>query len=529
MFLIIIVYCAFFLYNAAMKYTQKFKEIESFSKQIWNNCNISKVELDESKEKMVVLDFFPYPSGVGLHIGHMLGYVATDIYARWRKLEGKNVLFAMGFDSFGLPAEQFAIENNQHPEVITQQNINNIKKQLKDLSFMHDESRCFNTTDQDYYKWTQWIFLKLYNSYFDEKQNKAIPISVLKEQLIQEGKSEEEIKTTLDSQRLAFLDEVEVNWCAGLGTVLAHEEVIGGKSERGNFPVIKRPLKQWVLRITKYSKRLLENLDALDWPESIKEMQKNWIGISTGYEVEFKTDVNLLPVFTTRLDTLSGVSFCAISIQHKEIKKFAITAEAKELISKEEAPEDFSVFTGVYAYNPLTNKKIPVYIASYVLPYAQGAVMGVPAHDARDFKFAKENDLKIVPVIKPTQDFLNENAIKDFDFWESPSAPFEGKNELYNGNTYEEEIKMLSQYSWAKQVENTKLHDWIFSRQRYWGEPFPIIFDAQGEAYALDESQLPVILPEMENYSVQNDSDEINKPLDNAHEWKHALNNWGVL
>lgn len=497
-----------------MSYTNELKNIEKFAKEYWEKNKVNESKVDYSKEKEIILDFFPYPSGVGLHVGHPVGYIATDIYARFKRLNGKNVLYSMGFDSFGLPAEQFAIENKIHPEIVTNQNISNMKKQLDLLGLSHDKTRSFNTTDIEYYKWTQWIFNKLYNSYFDEEVQKACDIKILEEKLIKQNFSEDKIYEELNKYRLAYLAEVEVNWCPNLGTVLADEEIINGLSERGNHPVFKKMLKQWVLRITKYSKRLIENLEFLDWPESVKIMQKNWIGISKGHEITFKLENNIdLNVFTTCLETLSGVTFIAISKEHPLIDKII---DLKNISTFE---KDFAIFTNKYATNLLNGKKIPVFVADYVMPSRSFAVMGVPAHDLRDYKFAKNNNLEIIAVLDPTDDFLNENKITKEEFLNNFPIPFEGKNNLLSGTSIENEIANLEKHEFVKKKEYTKLRDWIFSRQRYWGEPFPIVFDDQNRHYSL--INLPVVLPYLAQITPKNNSDEIYKPLDDANDWKN--------
>ncbi len=549
-------------------YSENFKQIENFSKNRWIERNINASYLDESKEKCVVLDFFPYPSGVGLHVGHTLGYIATDIYARYQKLRGKNVLFAMGYDAFGLPAEQFAIEHGIHPEITTKNNIENIAKQLQVLGLSHDLNRSFSTTDKDYYKWTQWIFIQLYNSYFDENEKKAKPIQHLEERLRQSGLNDDEIYKKLEKERLAYLDEIEVNWCPKLGTVLSDEEVINGKSERGDHPVIRKALKQWMMRITKYSQRLVDNLDHLNWPISVKEMQRNWVGVSSGHEIIFNCEVNgskvSLTAFTTRADTLSGVTFCAISSEHPDIEKFCANEQIKEKIKnkilesakaethasstiKKDQNIDWEIFTGAYAKNPLNGSQVPIYVASYVLAYGTCAVMGVPAHDARDYKMAKRQNLDIIAVVKIDDEYCKQNDVTAEQYANNAAnyPAYEGKSSLsmlYNGRTIEEEITWIesqgsiqkplqnsacseksecsiSQLSscdnWIKRKINTKLRDWIFSRQRYWGEPFPIVLDSQGRAFALEESALPLELPDLEDFAPVI-SDEILKPLDRA-------------
>ncbi len=497
-----------------MNYLENSKKIELWAKDFWKEHNVSKVEIDEEKEKYVVLDFFPYPSAFGLHIGHPLGYIATDINARYNKLKGKNVLYAMGFDSFGLPAEQYAIETGIHPEVVTNQNISNIKKQLANLGLNHDETRTFNTSDPSYYKWTQKIFLILYNSYFDEKENKAKPIQELINRFESEGRNKQDAIDSANAYRLAFLDEVVVNWCPDLGTVLSNEEIINGKSERGNFPVYKKKLKQWMMKITAYSKRLVENLNFLDWPENIKEMQKNWIGLSVGWNVAFKIQNSDLKIytFTTKVETLEGVTFLAINIEHdlakqliKNLKDYDdfVTVENK---LEEKAENLLGFFTGSFAIHPTTEKLIPIYLANYVLNYGTMAVMGVPGHDERDYKFSLKYNIEIKYCMK----FENSS--------------FNYIDELTNGQKKEEVIAFYEKQKIAEKIENCRLKDWVFSRQRYWGEPFPIIYDENQEIYEV--ADLPVMLPDLDFKSLYNNlsdkvSQEISKPLDKALDWKN--------
>ena len=357
------------------------------------------------------MDMFPYPSGSGLHVGHPLGYIASDIISRYKRLEGFNVLHPMGFDSFGLPAEQYAIKTGQHPKKTTEKNILRFKEQLNTLGLSFDWDREVKTSDSNYYKWTQWIFLKLYNSYFDVNKNKACDITELK---IPSNLKDDEKNNFIDSKRLAYIDEVDVNWCEELGTVLSNEEVIGGVSERGGFPVIRKPMKQWVMRITEYSERLLEDLDSLDWPESIKISQKNWIGKSEGAEINFNVNKkDNIKVFTTRPDTIFGATYLVLAPEHPlinkittdnykdEVDKYVYLASTKsELERQENEKNKTGVFTGAYAINPISNEKVPIWTSDYVLSsYGTGAIMAVPAHDERDYEFAKKFDLKITQVI----------------------------------------------------------------------------------------------------------------------------------
>ena len=389
-----------------------FLEIEKKWQEHWLNNKTYKSEIKNDKEKYYVMDMFPYPSGSGLHVGHPLGYIASDIISRYKKLKGFNVLHPMGFDSFGLPAEQYAIKTGQHPKITTESNILKFKKQLNKLGLSFDWDREVRTSDSEYYKWTQWIFLKLYNSYFDKSKNKAEPIENLK--IPKNLKNEEKIDF-IDSKRLAYIDKIDVNWCEELGTVLSNEEVIGGVTERGGFPVIRKPMRQWVMRITEFSERLLEDLDKLDWPDSIKTSQKNWIGKSEGAEISFYVNKkDQIKVFTTRPDTIFGATYLVLAPEHKLLKKittedqkkivgdYIYQASTKSDLERQENEKNKSgVFTGAYAINPISKDKIPIWISDYVLvSYGTGAIMAVPAHDERDYDFAKKFDLKITEVIK---------------------------------------------------------------------------------------------------------------------------------
>ncbi|MEM6505811.1 MAG: class I tRNA ligase family protein, partial [Planctomycetota bacterium] len=437
-----------------MKYD--FNAIEQRWQQHWENArtfatpNPNEAGFDGAKPKFYVLDMFPYPSGVGLHVGHPLGYIATDIVARYKRMRGFNVLHPMGFDAFGLPAEQYAVEHNVHPRITTEKNIANMVAQLKRLGMGYDWDRSFATTDPEYVKWTQWIFMQMYHSYFDPVEGKAAPISTLIEklegedyyvgmdgELIVSGSTEsleplagigdpnihkwteleqDQRERLIDEYRLAFMAEVEVNWCPGLGTVLANEEVTNeGRSERGNFPVYKRPLKQWMLRITAYADRLIDDLDRVDWPENIKLLQRNWIGKSTGAEVDFKVDLSdeTIRVFTTRPDTLFGATYMVLAPEHplvdaittpqraEAVRAYREQAASKSNIDRQaDSKEKTGVFTGGHAINPVNGEKVPVWIADYVMMgYGTGAIMAVPAHDSRDFEFAKKFNLPIVDVV----------------------------------------------------------------------------------------------------------------------------------
>ena len=393
-----------------------FRTIEQKWQKYWLENKIYSVNNNSNLPKYYVLDMFPYPSGSGLHVGHPLGYIASDIISRYKRAKGFNVLHPMGFDSFGLPAEQYAIKTGQHPKITTDKNIIRFKDQLNKLGLSYDWDREIKTSDSKYYKWTQWIFLKLYNSYFDKKENKAKNISEL---TIPDSLTNTEKNRFIDSKRLAYVDTIDVNWCEELGTVLANEEVVGGLSERGGFPVVRRPMKQWVMRITEYADRLIEDLDNLDWPDSIKASQKNWIGKSTGAEITFQIDENnTIDVFTTRPDTIFGATYLVIAPEHPILEDIITDQQRKEieedckntllksdLERQENQKNKTGVFTGAYAINPVSEEKIPIWISDYVLfGYGTGAIMAVPAHDERDFEFAKKFNLKIIKVIKSDQD-----------------------------------------------------------------------------------------------------------------------------
>jgi leucyl-tRNA synthetase len=479
--------------------------------------------------KYYILDMFPYPSGAGLHVGHPEGYTATDILARYRRACGYNVLHPMGWDSFGLPAEQYAVKTGQHPRVTTEANINNFTRQIKSLGFSYDWSRELATTDPDYFKWTQWIFLKLYNSWFNPATNKAEPIETLK--FTADCQTEEQRRVYRDARRLAFVSEAPVNWCPELGTVLANEEVIDGKSEVGGFPVIRKPMRQWMLRITSYAEKLLADLEIIDWSDSLKEMQRNWIGRSEGAEVDFQIagSAQKIRVFTTRPDTLFGATYMVLSPEHKlvaeittpeqaaAVKQYQAFATGKSDLERTELAKDKSgVFTGAYAINPVNGERIPIWIADYVLAsYGTGAIMAVPAHDTRDFEFAKKFDLPVIQVVEPPagkewQGFTDDGVAVNSGFITGLPTP-EGKKKI---------SAWLEEKGLGKKTVNFKLRDWLFSRQRYWGEPFPIIWkrDAAGNLYheALPESALPVLPPTLEDYKPTADGQP---PLARAKDW----------
>jgi leucyl-tRNA synthetase len=482
-------------------------------RQLFHAPNPGEKGFDPAKPKFYILDMFPYPSGAGLHVGHPEGYTATDIVARYKRMRGFNVLHPMGWDAFGLPAEQYAIKSGQHPAVTTRENVAKFKRQLTRIGFSYDWQREINTTDPGYYKWTQWIFLQIYNSWFNPETNRAEPISTYR-------------GTDPDSVRLAYVADVPVNWCPELGTVLANEEVVDGKSEVGGFPVVRRPMRQWMLRITAYAERLLDELDELDWPEGIKLLQRNWIGRSEGAEIDFKIDKSdqEIRVFTTRPDTLYGGTFLVLAPEHSLVDLMVTeeqwpvvreyrerTARKSELERADLSKEKTGVFTGAYATNPANNEKIPIWIADYVLVgYGTGAIGGVPAHDERDLEFAKKFDLPIVVVVQPTGD--------------EPAIGFTGEgitvnSPIINGLTSAEAKKKITTWleerGLGKRAINYKLRDWLFSRQRYWGEPFPIVWE-NGKHRSLGENELPLVPPSLYDYKPTGTGEP---PLAKAKDW----------
>jgi len=482
--------------------------------QLFHAPNPGEKNFDHAKPKFYVLDMFPYPSGTGLHVGHPEGYTATDIVARYKRMRGFNVLHPMGWDAFGLPAEQYAIKSGQHPAITTRENVASFKNQLKRIGFSYDWQREINTTDPGYYKWTQWIFLQIYNSWFNSATNRAEPISTYS------GKNPDEV-------RLAYVADVPVNWCPELGTVLANEEVVDGKSEIGGFPVVRRPMRQWMLRITAYADRLLNELDKLDWPEGIKLLQRNWIGRSEGALIKFQIsnfESQIIEVFTTRPDTLYGATYMVIAPEHSLVDLIVSeeqwpavreyrekTARKSELERAEMTKEKTGVFTGAYAVNPASGESISIWIADYVLlGYGTGAIMGVPAHDERDLEFARKFDLPIVIVVQPAG--------------KEPAVGFTGEgvavnSPIINGLTSTDAKKKITAWleerSLGKGAVNYKLRDWLFSRQRYWGEPFPIIWEG-GNHRSLGENELPVVPPPLEDYKPSGTGEP---PLSKAKDW----------
>lgn len=535
------------------------------------------------EDRKFIQDMFPYPSGVGLHVGHPLGYIGTDVFARFHRMKGANVLHTLGYDAFGLPAEQYAVQTGTHPRTTTMANIANMERQLGRLGLGHDKRRSFATTDTDYYRWTQWIFLQIYNSWFDpEAKNangtlgKARPIKELEEKLAAERAdwadlSAAEKQEILDSYRLVYRSNSTVNWCPGLGTVLANEEVTAeGRSERGNFPVFRKNLQQWMMRITAYSDRLIDDLEYLDWPEKVKSMQRNWIGRSRGAEVTFDCLGNDIDVFTTRPDTLFGATYMVLAPEHElvdtlvaqsgnsssgsdaytdvdprwtygqanpaaAVEAYRAAIAAKSDLERQENKEKTGVFLGVYATNPVNGAQVPVFIADYVLTgYGTGAIMAVPAHDSRDFEFATEFGLPIVPVLAPEGAEagageqggaeLTEAFTEDGPHINSNNSDGLELNGLGKAEAIDKAIEWLESKGVGSGKIQYKLRDWLFARQRYWGEPFPIVYDEDGTAHGLPEDMLPVELPEVEDYKpVSFDPDDKDSapqpPLAKAKDW----------
>jgi leucyl-tRNA synthetase len=501
----------------------------------------------ERVPKFYILDMFPYPSGAGLHVGHPEGYTATDILARYKRLRGQHVLHPMGWDAFGLPAEQYAIKTGQHPRKTTEQNVANFKRQIKSLGFSYDWSREIDTTDPKYFRWTQWIFLKLYNSWFNPATSKAEPIDSLPypaELQSGSGKVSPELEAQRrayrDSKRLAYISEAPVWWCEELGTVLANEEVIDGKSERGNFPVVRKPMRQWMLRITAYADRLLQDLNTIDWSDSLKEMQRNWIGRSEGAEVDFeisnfKSQISdtKIRVFTTRPDTLFGATYMVLAPEHRLVdqittpeQRAAVQAYKTEVTKKSDlertelAKDKTGVFTGAYAINPVNQQKIPIWIADYVLiSYGTGAIMAVPGHDTRDFEFATKFTLPILQVVEPPAGQDWQGFVDDGKAVNSGNAEI-SLNGLPTPEAKRKITAWLESKGLGKKTINFKLRDWLFSRQRYWGEPFPIVWKTgpDGKAYheALPESALPLLPPQLDDYKPTRDGQP---PLARAQDW----------
>lgn len=526
------------------------KEIEKRWQQYWKENNIYKADINKDKPKFYVLDMFPYPSGAGLHVGHPLGYIASDIYSRYKRLQGFNVLHPMGYDAYGLPAEQYAIQTGQHPEVTTVNNINRYREQLNKIGFCYDWDRELKTCDPEYYKWTQWAFVKMFNSYYDLTANKAKNIEELIAAFEADGTknvkaacgeemnftadewkamSEKEQSEVLMNYRIAYRGNTMVNWCAKLGTVLANDEVSEGVSIRGGYPVEQKMMSQWCLRVSAYAQRLLDGLETVDWTDSLKETQRNWIGRSEGAEMNFKVvgqDLNL-EIFTTRADTIFGVTFMVLAPESEYVAKL-VTAEQKEAVDnylneiKHKTERErlidkhvSGVFTGSYAINPLTGKEIPVWVSDYVLAgYGTGAIMAVPAHDSRDYAFARHFNLPVIPLIEGCD--VSEQS---FDAKEGKMINSKGVELDLNGLEVKDAIaktkKFIEEKGIGKVKVNYRLRDAIFSRQRYWGEPFPVYYK-DGIAHTLDESKLPLELPEVDKF-LPTESGE--PPLGRAKNW----------
>jgi leucyl-tRNA synthetase len=493
------------------------------------------------KPKFYVLDMFPYPSGAGLHVGHPEGYTATDILARFKRMSGFHVLHPMGWDAYGLPAEQYAVEKNVHPRITTQQNIDTFRRQIKSLGFSYDWDREVDTTDPHYFKWTQWIFLTIYDTWYDPVEKRGRPIAELPvpDDVLAAGPAA--VRKYQDDHRLAYQAEVPVNWCPALGTVLANEEVIDGKSERGGHPVERRPLRQWLMRITAYAERLLDDLEPLDWSNSIKEMQRNWIGKSTGAEVDFKLadHAGTIRVFTTRPDTLFGATYMVLAPEHPlvgaittpehaaAVKAYQDAAARKSDFERTEtAKRKTGVFTGAYAVNPMGNEKIPIWIADYVLAsYGTGAIMAVPAHDYRDFEFATEFGLPIVTVVSPPAEWLEKTgstvANLKQPYCDEGIAINSGRlSGLSTAEAKRDIVVTLEGRGLGHRRVNYKLRDWLFSRQRYWGEPFPVLHGEDGETVTLSPSGLPLIPPDLEDFKPTGTPDG---PLSKATDWVNVV------
>ena len=540
-----------------------FREIEKKWQKRWVEMNTYRVIEDKNKKKYYVLNMFPYPSGAGLHVGHPLGYIASDIYARYKRLEGFNVLNPMGYDAYGLPAEQYAIQTGQHPAVTTEANIKRYREQLDKIGFSFDWSREVRTSEPDYYKWTQWAFQKMFNAYYDNREQKALPIDQLIKHLEKQGTEgldaacSEELSLSaaewkamnekaqqqfLMNYRIAYLGETMVNWCAELGTVLANDEVVDGVSIRGGYPVVQKKMRQWCLRVSAYAQRLLEGLDNVDWTDSLKETQRNWIGRSEGTEVEFKvkdSDVKIT-IFTTRADTMFGVTFMVLAPESELVEQLT-TPEYKAEVDKYVAATKkrterdrisdrkvSGVFTGAYGVNPLSGEAIPIWVSDYVLAgYGTGAIMAVPAHDSRDYAFARHFNLPIIPLIEGADVSEESFDAKEGIVMNSPkvdsTTDTKQKNGetglVLNGLTVKEAIAKTKEYVTRHHLGrvkvNYRLRDAIFSRQRYWGEPFPVYYK-DGMPYMISEACLPLTLPEVDEYKPTATGEP---PLGNAKHW----------
>ena len=527
-----------------------FTEIEKKWQFAWENSKLYSVQIDPSKPKYYALDMFPYPSGSGLHVGHPLGYIASDIVSRYKRLNGFNVLHPMGYDAFGLPAEQYAIQTGQHPSVTTEQNIKRFREQLNIMGFSYDWDRQVKTCDPNYYQFTQWIFSLFFNHWYNKSAQKAEPLSTLEEHFSANGSANHNAhggKITefsaqdwqgfspvqkhniLNQFRLAFIDETTVNWCEAMGTVLANEEVINGLSERGGYPVIRKKMKQWSLRITAYADRLIEGLERIQWSDAIKEIQKNWIGRSQGAEIDFvvRGTLKTLKVFTTRPDTIFGATFMVVAPELENLKEFCSDAQwpaVQEYANKAKNRSEIDrmadttktgVFTGLEAINPFTGEPIPIWVSDYVLAnYGTGVIMAVPAHDDRDFAFAKAFNLSIIPVIKPANTELELPLTESFSAKEGICFNSGFLDGLTVKEAIQAAINKVEKAGWGQSKVNYKLREAGFGRQRYWGEPFPITYDSQGIPQL--ENQLPVELPQVESY----------KPSGNGESPLSAVTDW---
>ena len=526
------------------------KEIEQRWQKFWRENEVYKTHEDKERKKFYVLDMFPYPSGAGLHVGHPLGYIASDIYSRFKRQQGFNVLHPMGYDAYGLPAEQYAIQTGQHPEKTTEENIARYRSQLDKIGFSFDWSREVRTCDPKYYKWTQWAFMQMFNSYYDRDLDKAQPISKLIEHFAEKGSeginlacgkemhftaeewnslSDKEKRDILMNYRIAYQGETMVNWCPELGTVLANDEVSEGLSVRGGYPVEQKLMNQWCLRVSAYAPRLLDDLAKVEWSDSLKETQRNWIGRSEGAEMHFPVagkDIEL-EIFTTRADTIFGVTFMVLAPESKYVEMLttpeqseAVKAYLEEVKHKTERERQIEkkvsgVFTGSYAVNPLTGKEIPIWVSDYVLAgYGTGAIMAVPAHDSRDYAFARHFDLPIIPLIEGA-----DVSAESFDAKEGKMINSCGPKLDLNGLEVKDAIaktkRFIEEEGLGKVKTNYRLRDAIFSRQRYWGEPFPVYYK-DGTAYLMDESELPLLLPPVSSYLPTEDGQP---PLGRAENW----------
>ena len=534
----------------------KFIDIEKKWRQRWAEQKTYQVEVDHNKPKYYVLNMFPYPSGAGLHVGHPLGYIASDIYARYKRMKGFNVLNPMGYDAYGLPAEQYAIQTGQHPAVTTEKNINRYREQLDKIGFCFDWNREVRTCDPDYYHWTQWAFEKMFDSYYDNEKQSARPISELIVTFEANGTTnvhaagtqeltftaddwkqmtEEEQNQVLMNYRIAYLGEMMVNWCPKLGTVLANDEVVEGLSVRGGYPVVQKKMKQWCLRVSAYAQRLLDGLDHIDWSDSIKETQRNWIGRSEGTEVEFsvKDSDKTFTIFTTRADTMFGVTFMVLAPESELVEQLTTADQAeavKAYVEKTKkrtereriaSSEKTGVFTGSYAINPFTGEAVPIWVSDYVLAgYGTGAIMAVPAHDSRDYAFAKTFGLPIIPLIEGCDVSEESFDAKEGIVTNSPRADVKPYIDFsLNGLTIKEAIAATKEYVSTHHLGrikvNYRLRDAIFSRQRYWGEPFPVYYD-HGQPRMIPEECLPLELPAVDKFLPTETGEP---PLGNATKW----------